>query len=201
MKKWILLGIMGVGIGIWFSVSTRPTIQNEQRPVQVIVAFGNSLTSGKGAGGRSLSYPAVLAELTGLEVINLGVSGELAVQAPARLPEVLAYGPDMVLIEFGANDYMQHLSMDDAVDAVEEIVDAVQKSGAIAVIVDTGGPGMEDYTKAYKKLAKEKGAIFVPGILKGIFRKRELKSDMVHPNAAGYEIIAERVYEAIEPYL
>ena len=107
----------------------------------------------------------------------------------------------MVLIEFGANDYMQNRRLEDAVAAVRQIVEEVQRAGAIAVVIDTGGPGMGHYSRAYKKLAKEKEAIFVPGILAGIFNKRQYKSDMVHPNAAGYEIVAERVYKEIKPYL
>ena len=129
------------------------------------------------------------------------MSGETAAHAPSRLPEVLAQNPHMVLIEFGANDFMQNRRMEDALAAVAEIVDVVQQAGAVAVIVDTGAPGMGHYSRAYKKLAEEKGAVFVPGILEGIFNKRQYKSDMVHPNAAGYEIVAERVYERIKPYL
>ena len=60
---------------------------------------------------------------------------------------------------------------------------------------------MGRYTKAYKEMARQKEAVFVPEILKGIFNKRQYKSDMVHPNAAGYEIVAERVYQKIKPYL
>ena len=70
------------------------------------------------------------------------------------------------------------------------------------LIVDTGGYyGMRKYSKAYKKIAREKGAVFVPGILDGIFTKNQYKSDKIHPNAAGYTIVAERVEKAIAPYL
>ena len=47
----------------------------------------------------------------------------------------------------------------------------------------------------------EKGAVFVPGILDGIFTKNKFKADPIHPNAAGYEVVAERVHKAIQPYL
>lgn len=179
----------------------KPAIKNANRSVQKIVAFGDSLTAGYGAGGVQNSYPSVLATLSGKQVINLGLSGDTAINAPTRLPQVLAEKPDMVLIEFGANDRIRNLGHEGAARAVEQIVDAVQASGAIAVIVDTGGPQMGAYTSAYKKIAKEKQAVFVPGIIRGIFNKRELKSDMIHPNAAGYKIVAERVYKVIKPYL
>lgn len=188
-------------IGIWYFMTDKPTIKNADRPVRTLVAFGDSLTAGYGGGGVQNAYPAVLAELTGLYVINEGLSGETASHAPERLNQILSYQADMVLIEFGANDFMQGRSLEAAVAAVAQIVDAVQAQGAVAVIVDTAGPGMGLYTKAYKKLAKEKQALFVSGILKDIFNKKQYKSDMVHPNAAGYKLVAEHVYKEIKPYL
>ena len=176
-------------------------IKNFPRPVKTLVAFGDSLTAGYGAGGAQNAYPAVLAVLSGKEVINEGLSGDTAAHAPSRLADVLKHRPDMVLIEFGANDYMRKLSQPAAVAAVAQIVDAVQETGAIAVIIDTAGPGMSGYTKAYKKLAEEKQAVFVPGIMKGIFYHMSLKSDAIHPNAKGYERIARHVYKHIKRYL
>ncbi len=134
-------------------------------------------------------------------MINLGLSGDTAVNAPTRLPSVLSQRPYMVLIELGANDFMHQRSRQQAIEAVSRIVDEVQAAGAIAVIVDTGAPGMGEYTKSYKRLAKEKGAIFVPGILKGIFFHKKYKSDQVHPNEQGYAKIADKVHKVIAPYL
>lgn len=196
---WIIVLI--VVLGIWYVAGKKTPVKNAGRPVQKIVAFGDSLTAGYGAGGVAKSYPAVLEKLSGKRVVNLGLSGETAIHAPARLPQVLAEKPDMVLIEFGANDRIQNLGHEGASRAVAQIVDEVQASGAIAVIVDTGGPQMGPYSSAYKKIAKEKQAVFVPGIIRGIFNNRKLKSDLIHPNAAGYEIVAQRVYKEIKPYL
>ena len=198
MKKWI--GLLLVAACAYYFMKDTAEIKNLHNPGTAVVAFGDSLTAGYGA-PKGSAYPAVLAAKLGREVVNLGMSGETAAHAPSRLPEVLAQNPHMVLIEFGANDFMQNRRMEDALAAVAENVDAVQQAGAVAVIVDTGAPGMGHYSRAYKKLAEEKGAVFVPGILEGIFNKRQYKSDMVHPNAAGYEIVAERVYERIKPYL
>lgn len=197
MQKWII-GVLLVA-GIFYLFRDKETVKNFPNNNQTIVAFGDSLTAGYGGHGHS--YPAYLSEMLGRSVVNLGLSGELAVHAPERLPDVLAQKPYMVLIEFGANDFMQQRSRQAAVSAVEQVVDVVQNAGAIAVIVDTGGPGMDDYTKDYKKLAREKNALFVPGILNGIFNKRALKSDVVHPNAEGYKLVAQKVHKVIAPYV
>ncbi len=181
--------------------SGRTAVKNMGNARRNIVAFGDSLTYGYGA-GRGQDFPTLLEQALGRPVINLGRNGETAIHAATRVEEALAYEPYMVLIEFGANDFMQSLPFEQSIAAMENMVDAVQAAGAVAVIVDTGGSSlMGKYTKAYKKIAREKQAGFVPGILDGIFGKRNMMSDQVHPNAAGYKIVAEKVEHAIKPYL
>lgn len=199
MKKMIVGVIILMGL-FYFLRGGKTAVKNFPNQNRAVVAFGDSLTAGYGAPAGS-SYPDVLAKKINRPVVNLGVSGEMAAQAPARTQQVLREQPYMVLIEFGANDHMRQQSRQAAVDAVAHIVDEVQNFGAIAVIVDTGGPGMGEYTKAYKQMAKEKGALYVPGIMKGIFYKPSLKSDQVHPNAAGYALIADKVHKVIKDYL
>lgn len=195
---WVLIIIFAAG---WFLFGGKTEIKNLGNSGQTVVAFGDSLSAGYGA-GKDNSYPAVLGRMINRPVVNLGLSGDTAANAPARLPQVLQANPYMVLIEFGGNDYMRSVPFEETERAIRQIVDEVQAAGAIAVLVDTGGyPGMSRYTKLYKQIAKEKQALFVPGILDGIFGKSKYKADPIHPNAAGYEIVAQKVHKAIKPYL
>ncbi len=165
-----------------------------------IIAFGDSLTYGYGAAAEE-SYPSVLGEIIGREIINLGVNGNTAADGLARIDDLQDYNPYMVLIEFGANDYMRKRPFDQTKQALSNIVDYVQNTGAIAVLVDTGGPGMGKYTDYMKELSKQKQTLFVPAIMAGIFTDPSLKSDIIHPNAKGYKIVAERVYKRIKKHL
>ena len=178
----------------------QPKPLNYKNDGRDIIAFGDSLTYGYGAEPNE-SYPAELARLTGKDIINLGVSGNTALDGLNRIKELDGYRPYMVLIEFGANDYMRKRPFEQTQNSLKSIVDYVQQKGAVAVIIDTGGPGMGKYSDYMKDLAKQKRAVFVPAILKGIFTKRELKSDMVHPNAKGYKLIAQKVHKHIKEYL
>ncbi|MCM8779723.1 MAG: arylesterase, partial [Candidatus Omnitrophica bacterium] len=82
------------------------------------------------------------------------------------------------------------------------IVTMIQGRGAMVVLVEVKtGYIAEGYTKDLKRLAKKKGALLVPNILRGIFFDPSFKSDMIHPNDAGYHLIAERIYKAIKPLL
>jgi len=165
-----------------------------------IIAFGDSLTYGYGA-AQEESYPYVLGEIIGRDIVNLGVNGNTAADGLARIDDLKDYNPYMVLIEFGANDYMRKRPFDQTKQALSDIVDYVQDMGAIAVLVDTGGPGMGQYTDYMKELSKQKQTLFVPAIMAGIFTDPSLKSDIIHPNAKGYKIVAERVYKSIKKHL
>ncbi|MCL1973176.1 MAG: GDSL-type esterase/lipase family protein [Endomicrobia bacterium] len=166
-----------------------------------IVAFGNSITAGYGV-DAPLSFPALLQNMSGRPVINLGVSGDTARMGADRKEEISRHNPFMVLIEFGGNDAMRSRPLSETKAALEEIVDYAQSLGAIAVVVDTGGNiKMSPYTKMMTQIAKEKHAVFVPAIMEGIFANANLKSDAIHPNAEGHKLIAERIFKIIEPYL
>lgn len=193
--------ILAVGVIMWAQSGSVEGPKNWKNANLPVVAFGDSLTAGYGA-GKENSYPTLLAQKISRPVVNLGLSGDTAANAPARLPAVLQERPYMVLIEFGGNDFMRSVSFADTMAAMEKIVDSVQNAGAVAVIVDTGGfPGMSRYSKAYKELAKRKGALFVPGILDGVFGNPKLKADQIHPNAEGYKVVADKVHKAIKKYL
>lgn len=200
MGKIILVFII-LGLAWYFWPSGTVEVKNIHNAQWNIVAFGDSLTYGYGA-ARGQDYPALLEKSLGRPIINMGRNGETAIHAATRVEEALAHEPYLVLLEFGANDFMQGLSFEQTVAAMESMVEAVQAAGAVAVIVDTGGPSlMGKYSKAYRKIAREKGAGFVPGILNGFFGKRDMMSDQIHPNAAGYKIVADRIEKEVRKYL
>ncbi len=200
MKKIILIILLLVGF-FYLTGQKKAEIKNVGNQGLNVVVFGDSLSYGKGA-PRGQTYPDLLREKINRSVINLGRNGETAVGAAKRIEEALAQNPYMVLIEFGGNDFMRGVDFAQSLQAVSDMVDKVQEAGAVAVVVDTGGYyAMRKYTKAYRKIAQEKGAVFVEGILDGIFEKKELMSDQIHPNAKGYAIIAEKVEKEIKEYL
>lgn len=167
-----------------------------------IICFGDSITMGYGVESKD-SYPSWLSKMVAIPVFNAGIDGDTTDQAIKRLySDVLDKEPLLVIVEFGANDFLTKVPLEETVKNIEEMIQKVQAKGAIVAIADVSTPFvMHEYGKDYRSLSEKYHTIFIPRILKGIFTNPSLKSDFIHPNAQGYKIIASRIYHAIKPYL
>ena len=177
-------------------------IKNVDSKGKNIICFGDSITFGYGANPGE-DYPTELSKLLNIPAINAGVDADTTFIALRRLePDVLSKQPYLVIVEFCGNDFIKKVSKEDTIRNLREIIRKIQGQGAMVALVDiSAGFFLRDYRIAFKKLAQEEGAIFVPAILNGILTNPSMKSDFLHPNAAGYKIVAERIYRAIKPYL
>ena len=174
-------------------------IKNIPITVSRVVCFGNSLTRGYGA-TQGMDYPARLEEMTGIEIINSGVSGNTTAAGLARLEDdVLTFEPDVVLITLGGNDLKNRVSVDTARTNLIRIIQRIQAAGAMVVLggidIPLYGKG---YAKMYESLARQTGSVLIPNILEDIFGNPELMSDSIHPNDKGYEIMAGYFYKALD---
>ncbi|MDD4166506.1 MAG: hypothetical protein PHN29_05745, partial [Endomicrobiaceae bacterium] len=84
---------------------------------------------------------------------------------------------------------------------IESIVDKIQASGATAVILCTEDNQLPELRRILVEISNDKNAPIVSGILNEIWADRTLFADDLHPNSAGYKIVAEKVYERIKPLL
>ena len=167
-----------------------------------IICFGDSITFGYGA-GPSEDYPTALTKLLNEQVVNAGIDGDTTVKALERLQaDILDKNPRLVIVEFCGNDFLKKVPFDDTVKNIREITDKVQARGAMVAIVDiSSGMFLKQYRSAFKKIAREKDAVFVPSVLSRIITNPAMKSDFLHPNARGYQLVAERVAHAVTPCL
>ena len=136
-------------------------------------------------------------------MINAGFAEDTTASALARLEEdVLAKSPRIVLITLGGNDLMAGVEVEVFSRNLTSIIELIQGQGALVIVggIEISFWGKE-FWDAYKEVCEENGALLIPNILKGILSKPELMSDIIHPNDAGYTIIAKRFHKALKPYL
>jgi acyl-CoA thioesterase-1 len=177
-------------------------IRNLRSAGEAIVCFGDSLTEGVGAEAGQ-DYPSVLSRQLGFPVVNAGQRGDTTGQALERLSDkVLRRNPRLVIVLLGGNDFLRQLPRAESKKNLAEIVRRIQEQGAMVAIAGIRlGLFTDEFAPIYEATAKEFGALYIPEVMKGILSDAKLKSDAIHPNGAGYRLIAERVAEKIRPLL
>jgi acyl-CoA thioesterase-1 len=164
-----------------------------------ILAFGDSLTAGTGA-GDSESYPAVLALLTGRKVVNAGVPGELSAGGVQRLPELLERErPALLILCHGGNDLLAHQDHQLIADNLRAMLRIAGEHGVPVLLVAVPSPDLMLKPPAlYEELSREFHIPLEQKALAHILGKGGLKADYIHPNAAGYRLLAEALVELLK---
>lgn len=164
-----------------------------------ILALGDSLTAGYAADAEA-AYPAVLASLTGWQIINGGVSGNTSAQALARLPALMRRQPQLVLVSIGGNDFLRKVPEADTRSNIRQIVQQIKAAGMPAVLVavpyfTTGALfGRLSEHPMYEELAAELNVPLFKGAWAEVLGNKKLKSDQIHANAQGYRVFAEKMW-------
>ena len=167
-------------------------------PGEVILAFGDCLTFGTGARPEE-SYPAVLEALTGRPVVNAGVPGEVSEAGRRRLPGVLEQTrPRLVVLIHGGNDILRRVEPGTTERNLREMVGAARGAGAAVVLLGVPQPGLFlSAAGVYRRLAEELGLPYDGEAIPGLLGDNRMKSDAIHPNAAGYRQLAEAVRDLL----
>lgn len=182
----------------------------DTRPV--IAAFGDSLTEGFGVDPER-SYPAVLQrELDArgyrYRVVNLGISGDTTTDGLQRLSTVLSYQPEIVILEFGANDGLRGIPVTRARANLDRIIAALKEAGAAVILAgmtlppNYGPAYIREFERMYHDLAAQYELPLIPFLLEGVGgTERYMQRDGLHPTAAGNVKVAQNVLAHLEPLL
>ncbi|HEY2615461.1 MAG TPA: arylesterase [Chthoniobacterales bacterium] len=179
-----------------------------------IVFLGDSLTAGLGVQATE-AFPSLVAakiRAAGLsfEVENSGVSGDTTAGGLRRIDWLLQQPIDVLVIELGANDGLRGLPVDSMKANLQAIIDKARaKNPAIKIVLagmqvppNLGADYAANFQRAFVDLARENHAALIPFLLEGVGGHRELnQADLIHPTAAGHRIIADLVWQTLEPIL
>jgi acyl-CoA thioesterase I len=183
---------------------------NDKRPL--IVCFGDSLTAGYGA-EFGKSYPDYLQ--TGLDtkgyhyrVVNQGISGNTTKDGVERVDSIIAMKPAVVVVEFGGNDGLRGLRIEDSRSNLDKIVATLKASGTKVVLAgislppDYGPDYIKQFNETYALLAKKYNVPLLPFLLKDVFGvDGMMQRDNTHATAEGNKVVANNVLPLILPLL
>lgn len=176
------------------------------------IAFGDSITEGYGA--ETEGYPSRLERklnenIAPSTVINEGVGGETTNQGLERMDGVLsADNAQFLLLMEGANDVMHGFSTETIIFNLGVMADKCRSFGTTPLLasltprLDGLATHVEnDVNPAIVELAKQKEITYVDQYTEMNASKEDYMADHVHPNDAGYELMSNIWFNAINGIL
>lgn len=163
-----------------------------------VLALGDSLTAGVGAKDGQ-DWPSLLAERTGWDIVNAGVSGDTSAQGLARLPDLLhTHAPSLVIVGLGGNDFLRRAAPANTTEALTQVVQQIQATNAQVVLVAIPQPSVLAAAGAtpsdhplYAALADKLHVPLAANLWGPILGDASLRADQVHANAQGYAAFAQ----------
>jgi len=198
----ILIVLLMTAAAFWFFFLRSKNVEKVIREGPIIF-FGNSLTAGVGA-GEGEDFPSIIArDLNLTNAVNAGVPGDTTSTALQRLQhDVLNQKPSIVVVELSGNDFLGRHPAEETIDTLDEIVKRIKESGAAVILVHIRFPyNGSSYDTGFKNISKKYKVEVVWNSSDGIVDNPSLMSDTIHPNAAGYKILAERIEKVLKELL
>ncbi len=201
-NKIVVIGLLGGLLLYWFMGDSLDwDVKYSPAPSDAIVAFGDSLTYGFGAKPTE-SYPVILSLLLRRDVVNLGENGLTTKAALDRIDRVIAENPSVVLITLTGNDIIRQIPIEETLSSLNEIFKRLHEREIMIVYVAIDPPFVrKERLIKIKDLCRRTGVLYVPNALSDLWMNSQLMTDQVHPNSAGYKIMAEKIYQRIMPHL
>lgn len=181
---------------------------------KTIVFLGDSLSAGSGVKPRE-AFPVLVSEKIkerGLpfEVVNAGMGGDTTAGGLRRLDWLLQRKVDVLVLELGGNDGLRGLPVSNIKSNLQAMVDkAKAKYPDVKIVIagmqmppNVGATYAEEFKQAFFDVAKQNNATMIPFLLEGVGGLHEFNQpDLIHPNPLGHRIVADVVWQTIEPLL
>jgi acyl-CoA thioesterase-1 len=194
------------------SVPSESEPEYAERPV--VLFLGTSLTAGYGL-PIDEAFPALVQQRIDeasidYRVVNAGVSGDTSAGGLRRLDWLLSMPIAVLVLELGANDMLRGLGVDAMRENLRSILDRTRETHPSVLFVIAGmraAPNLgeaytEQFDTTFPELATQYDAQLIPFLLDGVAAVRRLNQpDGIHPTAEGHRIVADSVWQALEPTL
>jgi lysophospholipase L1-like esterase len=202
----------------------------EPPPPGPVVTLGDSITYGYGTGvtlqpygpAPAGSYPWDMQRDLGIPVVNAGVSGTMArevldpstqpgITRPAalQLPALLALHPRLMVVGYGSNEAMNGLTVEQAGADLDALLGRIAAAHVPLVIVGTHvdcavcSAEVEAFGANWDAVLTALASTYHAGLVLDVeqgLTPAEM-TDFIHPDAAGYAVVAQRVGAAVQSRL
>jgi acyl-CoA thioesterase I len=178
----------------------------------VIVCYGDSITAGYGL-AEGQSFPDALDKLLHAagyqyKIENKGTSGATTKDAVASLQTVLHLHPEVVILEFGGNDGLRGLPLQQTRRNLDQVISVLQAAHIKVLLAGITLPPnycpdyVHQFDQVFTTLAAEHHTAFVPMIYKNLIDvPGTIQRDGIHPTAKGSQIIAQTLLPVLKPLL
>ena len=180
----------------------------------MVLFLGDSLTAGYGLTAEE-AYPALIqqridADGLAFRVVNAGVSGDTSAGGRRRIAWLLRQPIAVLVLALGGNDMLRGQDLGALRENLRAIIEATRARhpDVRAVIAGMRAPTNlgRDYVggfeAAFPELARETDSTLIPFLLEGVAADPALnQGDGIHPTAAGQRVIADNVWNSLEPIL
>jgi acyl-CoA thioesterase I len=181
-------------------------------PRPVLVCFGDSITAGYGLKAGQAYSDFLQQKLDDARyrynVVNRGTSGATTKDAVAALSSILALHPEVVIVEFGGNDGLRGLPLDQTrrnLDTVLTTLDSAHIKVLLAGITlppNYGPDYIHSFEQIFRDLATQYHVAFVPMLYKDLVHiPGTIQEDGIHPTTKGSQIIADTLFPVLKPML
>jgi acyl-CoA thioesterase-1 len=207
--RWIAVALLASVAAIGCKEDS-PTSPGGSTPV--IVAFGDSLTSGPGL-RPDQTYPALLQQRIAVEgreyaVVNAGITGDTSSEALRRFDAALVPQTKIIILAIGANDGLRGVPIATLERNLSTMIERAQARDVDILLCQMEAPprgGLSytlDFHRVYVRLSERYNVPLVPFFLLGIIGNDQLDlNDTLHPNAAGHKLIADTIWPHLRPML
>jgi acyl-CoA thioesterase-1 len=191
-------------------LATAPAFAGTDRPI--LVCFGDSITAGYGL-QNGQSYPDFLQQKLDsrgyhYKVDNQGTSGATTKDAVASLPSILRLHPEIVIVEFGGNDGLRGLPLEQTQRNLDQVLTSLESAhikillAGITLPPNYGSEYIHTFEQVFRDLAAKHHTAFVPMIYKDLVHvPNTIQQDGIHPTAKGSNILADTLLPALKPLL
>jgi acyl-CoA thioesterase-1 len=200
-------------VSLWLILLAALPIAAQARTAgPLLVCYGDSITAGYGL-QNGQSFPDALErdlDRRGYhyKVNNQGTSGATTKDAVAGLGAILRLHPEVVIVEFGGNDGLRGLPLDQTRRNLDSVLTSLEAAhikillAGITLPPNYGQDYIRQFDSIFRDLAAKHHVAFVPMIYKDMVKVAgTIQADGIHPTAKGSEIIAQTLMPVLTPLL